>query len=229
VGVFFLLGYVSWVLGDEALSGPILNASDYLINVDPNKARVIIAVLLWVINAAAVDGIAVLLFPIFKKQNEALALGYFGARIIEAAILIVGEICRLSLITLSQEFVKAGTPDSSYFQTLGTLFFAGHDWAYKMGMIATGLGGLMFCYLLYKSKLIPLLPRVIAVWGLIGYVLLLTEVLFEIFGLDAGMIMILLLPGGLFELFLGIWLIVKGFNPSAIASQSAKTDINEIK
>jgi hypothetical protein len=92
----------------------------------------------------------VLLFPIFKKHNEGIALGYAGARIIEAAVLIVGDLCPLSLITLSQEFVKAGAPDASCFHTLGTLFFAGHDWAYKMGMIASGLGGLMFCYLLYK-------------------------------------------------------------------------------
>jgi hypothetical protein len=175
-------------------------------------------VLLWVINAAAVVGIAVLMFPILKQHNESIALGYVGSRTIEAAISIVGEICVLALLTLSQEYVKAGAPDASYFQTLGTLFLAGRDWAYKMVMIATGLGGLLFCYLLYKSKLIP---RFMSVWGLIGYALLLTGVLLEIFGYSA--VMILSLPGGLFEILLGIWLIVKGFKSSAIASASAKT------
>ncbi len=73
------------------------------------------------INSAAVIAIAVVLFPILKKHNEALALGYVASRIIESVILIVGHISLLSLLTLSQEYVQAGAPDASYFQTLGTL------------------------------------------------------------------------------------------------------------
>jgi hypothetical protein len=89
----------------------------------------------------------------------------------------------------------------------------------------TGIGGLIFSYLLYRSKLVP---RLISILGLIGYALLFTGTLLDMLGhvdLD-GAGMIVLLPGGLFEIILPIWLIVKGFNPSAIASGSTKTDIN---
>ncbi len=215
VGVLFLTAMVTYFLGDELL-GSILNAPDYLINVSANKTQVIIAVLLWLIVGVAVVGIAVMMFPILKQHNESIALGYVGFRIIEFAIIIVHVISPLSLLTLSQEYIKAGAPDASYFQTFGTLLLAERYWTGEMVAIVVGLGGLLFCYLLYKSKLIP---RFIAVWGLIGYALLFTGVLLEIFGFNLGLI--LFLPGALFELFLGVWLIAKGFNSSVIASGSA--------
>ena len=123
VGVLFLTAMVTYLIGSGFLES-ILNAPDYLINVYPNKTQVIIAMLLELICAAAVVGIPVMMFPIFKQHNESIALGYLGFRIIESAIIIVSEISLLSLLTLSQEYVKAGAPDSSYFQTLGTLFMA---------------------------------------------------------------------------------------------------------
>ena len=91
-------------------------------------------------------------------------------------------------------------------------------------MIALGLGSLPFCYLLYKSRLIP---RWLSGLGFIGYVALLTSALLEVFGYSAGMT--LYLPGALFELIFPIWLIAKGFNLPSIASESAKIDRNEDK
>ncbi len=230
VGIFFLVGYVILIPGGF-LVGSILNAPDYLIVTSANKPQVILGMFLELINAAAVVGIAVLMFPILKKQNEALALGYVASRIIESVILVVGGICLLLLITLSQEYVKAGGPDASYFQTLGTLFIAERAWNYQMVIIVVSLGALMFYTLLFQSKLIP---RFLSVWGLIGAVLSFAAGFLGMFGHRAGAsipasTIILSLPIMLNELFLGIWLIVKGFNPSTIASQSTKTDVNEIK
>ena len=91
VGALFLTATVMYGIGSGFL-GPILNAPDYLINVYPNKTQVIIGVLLELINSVAVVGIAVLMFPILKKHNETIALGYVGIRVIESAILIVGVI-----------------------------------------------------------------------------------------------------------------------------------------
>ena len=216
VGVLFLTAMVTSLLGGGLLES-ILNAPDYLISVSANKTQVIIGVLLELINGIAVVGIAVLMFPIFRKHNEALALGYVGFRVIETAIIIVAVISPLSLITLSQEYLKAGAPDASYFQTLGTLVMAAR--AHSVGLMLAiffSLGALLFYYLLYQSKLIP---RFISVWGLIGVALLLTWNLLMIFGYDLGFI--LALPIILNEIFLAIWLIVKGFSSSAIVSEPA--------
>ena len=142
---------------------------------------------------------------------------------------VVSVISTLSLLPLSQGFVKAGAPDASYFQTLGTSLVAVRDWTDLLGpMIVFGLGALMFYYLLYQSKLVP---RFLSVWGLIGVALVLTGALLDMFGYSrfSTIPILLWLPIASNEMFLAIWLIVKGFNSSAIVSESAKADINEIK
>ena len=117
VGVLFITATVAGVLS-LVLSGP-RSAPDYLISISANETQVIIEGLLMLIMGFAVAGIGIWMFPIFKKQNEALALGYAGFRIIEGVLFIVSVVSLLSLLTLSQEFVKAGAPDASSFQTLG--------------------------------------------------------------------------------------------------------------
>jgi len=219
VGVLFLTAMVTSLLGGIWLES-ILYAPDYLITASANETQLIIGVLLELINGIAVVGIAVMMFPIFKKHDEALALGYVAFRIIEAVIIIAAVISPLSLIALSQEYVKAGAPDASNFQTLGASFLAERTlWVGSMLGIFFSLSALLFYYLLYKSKLVP---RFISIWGLIAVALVLTWNLLEIFGLSLSAGMILALPIILNEIFLAIWLIVKGFNSSAIASESAK-------
>ena len=216
VGVLFITATVASSLG-FAILDPILNAPDILVNVSANTTQVIIGVLLLLIDSAAVVGIAVMMFPILKKHNEALALGYVGFRVIEAAIIIFASIILLSLLTLSQEYVQAAAPDASYFQTLGTLLLAVWDWALLLGiMIVFSLTALILNYLLYQSELVP---RWLSGWGLIGATLLLAAGLLEIF--DINLTDIINLPIALQEMVFAIWLIVKGFNSSAIVSESA--------
>ena len=217
VGLLFITATVASSLS-FAISDPILNAPDILVTVYANITQVIIGVLLLLIDCVAVVAIPVMLVPIFKKHNEVLALGYVGARIIESVILIVGTIFLLSLLTLSQEYVQAAAPDASYFQTLGTLLLAVYEWALLVGiMIVFSLTALILNYLLYQSELIP---RWLSVWGLIGATLLLAVGLLEIFGFN--LTEILSIPIALQEMVFAVWLIVKGFNSSAIASGSAK-------
>jgi hypothetical protein len=213
------------MLGDS-LVGSILNAPDYLMNVYPNRTQVIIGALISFILALAVVGIAVFLFPILKKHNEPIALGYVGIRSAEFALILVWSISPLLLITLSQEYVKAGDPDASSFQTFGAVLLALRHWAWRLIYVINGVVSLMLAYLLYQSKLIP---RSISVLGLIGGAVLLAGTSLAMLGLidiDQGAGLLVVLPGGLFELILPIWLFVKGFNSSAITSGSAKTDIN---
>jgi hypothetical protein len=226
VGAFFLIAMVTSILG-AGLIESVLNDPDYLTGVSANRTLVIIGVLLELVNGIAVVGIAVFMFSLFKKYSEALALGYVALRIIEAVIVIAAVVSALSLIALSQEYVKAGAPDASYFQTVGTLFLAARaHWVSTMLGIFFSLGALLFYYLLYQSKLVP---RFISVWGLIAVALVLTWNLLELFDVTFGLSinMIFVLPIILNEIFLGIWLIAKGVNPSAIASESAIADIDE--
>ena len=225
VGVLFIAATVAGILSLVG-TGPI-HAPDYLINVSANGNQIIIGALFSLIMAVSVAGIGVMMFPILKKQNEALALGYVGARIVEAVMFIATVISWLLLLILSQEYVKAGAPDASYFQTLGTLLLAVSNWIGHVivDTAVFSLGALIFYYLLYQSKLIP---RWLSVWGLIGATLLLAAGLLAAFGVDplSPILVILNLPNAVMEMVLAIWLIVKGFNSSAIASGSVKTDIN---
>jgi hypothetical protein len=187
---------------------------------------VIIVVLLELIMIVAIVGIAVMLFPILKKQNEGLALGYVAARIIEVVPFFVGIASLLSLLKVSKEFVIAGAPASSYFQTLGILSIAIIDWTTMIGgHIIFSLTALILNYTLYKSKLVP---RWISVWGLIGVPLMLASGVLGMFGLNSFSTIgtFLILPLAIQEMIFAVWLIVKGFNPSAIASGSAKGDIS---
>ena len=202
--------------------GPILNDADYLTNVSANENRVLIGVLLELIAAVAVAGTGITLFPIFKKHNEALALGYAGGRIIEAVFIIVVAIGALLLITLSREYV-AGAPGASNFQTLGTLLRAERDWNFLVGPnVLFSLNALMVSYLLYQSRLVP---RFLSVWGLIGAPLILAASLLRVFGivtLFSPVSGVLAAPIALFEMVLAVWLIVKGFDSSAIESRPAR-------
>jgi hypothetical protein len=219
VGALFIIAMVTSLLGGIWLES-ILNAPDYLSNISANETQVILGVLLELINGIAVVGIAVMMFPIFKKHDEALALGYVAFRIIEAVIIIAAVISPLTLIALSQEFVKAGATDASNFQAIGTSYLAVRSLLVgQMIGIFFSLAALLFFYLLYQSKLVP---RWLSVWGLISVALVLTWNLLEIFGISISAGMLLALSMILNEIFLAIWLIVKGFNSSAIDSGAAK-------
>ena len=224
VGALFLVGYLG-VFGGGALTGPLLDAPDYLTQIYPNKTQVITGLLIELVNAASVVGIAVALFPIFKQRSESLALGYAGFRVIEAAISVAISIIPLSLINLSQEYIQAGTPAPSYFLTLGDLVLAGRYWAGEFLTVFFILGALIFYYLLYQTKLVP---RFISVWGFIATASLAAGNLIGAPGPaeDFNPIQLLFLPIFLSELLVAIWLIVKGFNPSAIAAGSARADVS---
>ena len=227
VGVLFIIAtaapmltssFVGFLGGGISGDPPI---QDYLVNVSTNENQVVIGMLIELIWALSVVGIPVMLFPILKKHNEDLALGFFGLRFIEAISTIVGSIGLLLLLTLSQEFVLAGAPDTSFYPTLGTLLLATRKWAFMIGSgIFWSLSPLLLNYVLYQSRLVP---RWLSIWGLVGTTLSLAVYLLQFFGVNQ--FDLLFLPIALQEMVFAVWLIVKGFNSAAIASESAKTDI----
>ena len=226
-GILFVIADIAGFLTFAFLGS--VNNPDYLIKAFENRNQVVMGALLVVIMELACSGIAIWLYPVLKKHNEALALWSVGLRIIEVILWFVSVIGLLALIPLSQEFIKAGTPDASYFQTLGTLIQTVRAWTSDvLAISAWGLGALLYNYIFFQTKLIP---RWLSGWSIVTILLHLAScllVIFAIIGPSSPMQVFLLVPSGLLELVLAVWLIVKGFNPSAIASLSAKTATNEL-
>ena len=224
VGVLFIAAIVVPLLS-MPFSGFVDDPED-LIKVAENENQVIIGAILELIFAFACGGIAIWMFPVIRKYNESLALGSVGARLAEAIFYLIGMVGLLLIVTLSGEFVKSGAPDASHFQSLGTILLAVREWTGMTGSIAFILGALMYYYIFFKSQLIP---RWLAIWGLIGVPFWIAAELLVMFGviesLSANVVFLQLIIAAN-EIVLAVWLIAKGFNPSAIASLSAKTDIN---
>jgi len=218
-GLLYIIGTVAGVLSVVS----IVDDPDYLIKASAHANQVIIGAFFQFIMTAAYVGIAIVLYPILRRYNESLALGFVSFRIIAGVFIIIGVINLLLLLTLSQEFVKAGSPDSSHFQTLGGLLRTGRDLVNHVAMIlALSIGGLMFYYVLYQSKLVP---RWLSGWGLVGTTLIILAsflIMFRLIEIISPTYLVLNLPMALQEMVLAVLLIVKGFNPSAIASGTAK-------
>ncbi|AWB44697.1 DUF4386 domain-containing protein [Paenibacillus sp. CAA11] len=206
VGVLFLLSTTAFLIG-SGMMDPILHRTDILTHTDPNRTSMLAGVFLELINAVAVAGIAMLLQPILKRYNEAFAMGYFASRIMESVLLILSLIGPLVLIMLSKQSIHIGTSGDSYMQTLGHLAVQVHFMLFEIAMFVLSVGSLLFCYILYDSKLVP---RWLSIIGLIGYTGLLASSCLSIAGLDIGSV--LYIPGAIFEIVLPIWLIVKGLN-----------------
>lgn len=218
VGVLFIIATLSAVVQFPLIGSA--NAPDYLTQIAANEAQMVTALLLDVLMIAAVVAIPVVLFPILKQHSPVLARGYLAARIFEAILLTASTIGFLLLLILSREYVAAGAPDAPYFQTLGAMLQAEWDLTLVIG------GQLVFCltawvlnFALYRARLIP---RVLSVWGLIGVPLMLAGAVLVLYGvLEDGSTLqtALMLPLAVQEMAFALWLIVKGFNPSALAAE----------
>lgn len=212
VGALFLTAMVASLVGggliESVISIPVTFSS-----ILENEKLLIVGVLLELVNAIAVLGIGILMFTVLKRQNETLASGYLSLRIVEAVFCSLIVISPLSLIKLSRGSI-AGTPATD-IQMAGALSIAERASTINLLIpIFFCLGAFLLYSLLYRSKL---LPRFISVWGGAGAMLILIMNLSSIFGLKIGMgaSMILALPIILNEIFMGVWLIVKGFNSQA--------------
>jgi len=219
VGVLFLAGMVIGI-GGNVLNLSILGAPDPLANVSANSMLVAVAAFAWLLTVVGDAAHGVLMFPILKQQHsERIAIGYLAARIVDAVFIAVMVLFILLQIPLASEYIKAGGSDASFLQALSTMFVQVNLYAYHIAMFTLGIAGLLLCYTFYRAKLVP---RLVAIWGLVGYAIILCGSVLEVLGFNLQTIHAI--PGGLWEVFIGVWLIVKGFNPSAFASESANAD-----
>ena len=213
-GIFYIIATVAPSLTLILLG--FLEAPDYLTYISANENRVLGIMFIELIWALSVIGIIVSLFPILKKHNETLSLGFISLRFIEAISTIMHSVILLSLLTLSQEYALAKVQDASYYQASGTIFLAAREWIFMIGSgLIWSLSALILNYLLYQSKLIP---RWLSVWGFVGAVLSFVNYLPQFFGIES--ITILFLPIALQEMVFAVWLIVKGFNSSVAAFET---------
>jgi hypothetical protein len=215
VGVLYIIGTVTGVLS-LVFSGPILSNPNYLVKASENQ-NLVVAALLVLTMGFSLAMMSVVLYPVLKKHNKVLALGvvlFRGA--LEAVMYIATVIILLMHLAISQEYVKAGAPAASYFQIFSTILLRIDGQMAGILSIVFSLGALMIYYVFYQSKLIP---RWLSGWGIIGAIPYLTAGLIALFGTNLEILMI---PLAVQEMVMAVWLIVKGFNSSAITTGPAK-------
>jgi hypothetical protein len=216
-GILFIVATAAGILC-LFTQGPI-NAPDSLSKISANEPTVLAGALLVFIMGWAGAGIGISMYPILRKHNEGLALGAAGFRIIEGVFDCIGAVLILLLATLSREFIKAGPADPAQFQNLGALLGEARTWVRDVSALpAWCIGACLYYSLFFKTRLVP---RWLSVWGLAGITLAMAGSILVLFRQIAPMSTVQLLmnlPIFPQEMVLAIWLIVKGFNPSAIAS-----------
>src|SRR5437879_8169503 len=213
VGAVYLGGFVVGLVGSglfQSILGPT-GASANLPAVAASSVLLAFGAILWLMAVAGDAAHGVLMFPILRRYDERIAFGYLASRIVDAVFIAVMVLFVLLQIPLASAFVKAAVSDASVLQTVSGLFAQGQVYAYDIGMITLGVSGLMLCYTLYRAQL---LPRLVAGWGLIGYAVLFVGMLSEVMGSGLGLASSI--PGGLWEAFVGVWLIAKGFSASGL-------------
>jgi hypothetical protein len=216
-GASFLISYLGLIVGSLVLSS-ILDGTDFLANVYPSRVLFGIGVLLESINGIAVIGIAVMLYPILKKQSEGVALGYLAFRVVEAFLSILGSTKTASLIEISHAYIDAGSPVNSHFDTLATLILADKHWTMEMLTVFFLLGAFIFYLLLFQGEF---LPKYVSIWGFIAvFGVTIFNALFYS-GIDLGMAInfILVIPIIANEFFVAFWLIFKGIDSSKVTTQ----------
>jgi len=208
VGVLYLAGMVVGI-GGNVLIQSILGAPDPS-TIAANSMLLAMGVVLWLSTVAGDAAHGILMFPVLKPHSERAAVGYLGARIIDATFIAVMALLILIQIPVGIEYLNAGSSDTSYLQALSTVLTKANLYAYEFAMITVGVAGLILCSMFYRAQLVP---RLLAVWGLIGYAILLLGSVLQVLGFNLNSIQAI--PGGLWELFIGVWLIAKGFSVSS--------------
>ena len=218
-GIFFIFAFLSYGIG-SGLIDSITSQPDFLSLVNAGKTPMVTGVVLMALVHSFFNiALPIIMLPILKPYNTYLAYGYLASAITATTVLTFGTIFLLLLLPLSDAFVKADASLIQHIEIIGTILKSGAYYAYHLGMAVWSIGGLMLVALLYKSQLIP---RPITVLGSIGYIFLLSGSVMSFLYQSNAVEIISVIPGGIFEITLSIWLIIKGVNTSVIISKTVQ-------
>ena len=218
VGMVYLAGFVAGIAGNTIIQ-TILGAPNHLSIVSAHSSTLAIGALLWLIAVAGDVAHGVLMFPILKQHNERTAVGYLAFRIVDAVFIAVMVLFILLQIPLGSEYLKTAGAETYHLHALSTISVKASQFAYDIAMSTLGIAGLILCCSFYRTTLIP---RWVTAWGFVGYAIIFCGMISEMMGSGLGLLSSI--PGGLWEVFVGVWLIVKGFNHPVINYESSKTD-----
>lgn len=208
IGALFLCGFLLYGVGSVLVTS-VTGGSNFLSTISAHKTILILGAFLILLNTAVDVGKAVLFFPILEKHGKRTALGYLATMIVEVVFLSLGALALLMIVPLGQHAAEG------WAEGLGSLLVQSNAMAYQIGEAVLGCGALFLCWLLFRTRLIP---RWLAISGLIGYACLMTGSVASILGIHIGLIVglpPLTIPGFFFELVLPFWLFFTGFRPEA--------------
>lgn len=212
-GLLIIIGMVAGIFSIS----PSVDSVNYLTEAAANSNQVIMSALFQFILFLMYLGFAIVLYPIIKKYNESLALGFLSFRIIAGVVLLIGTVALLSILILSQEYAENTLENLRALEALGNVLKTTRDYINHVFMVfVLGIGNLMLYVLFLKSRLIP---KWLSVWGLLGSILSIiasTLLLFKIIDVITVEYLALNVPTALFEMALGFWLILKGFSKEHI-------------
>lgn len=220
VGMLFLAAILAYGIG-TSLTTSVLGAPDPLAGVAANTGQFTLGAILMVANSVIVATIGVLLFPLLARHSRLTGRIYLGGRLVESVVLLIGIGFLVSLVGLSGELTTASASDVAELAARATSALDANDVAYQIAMAALGVASLFFCALLFRARLVP---RFLAVWGFVGYAVFFVGAVLELLG-AAGWGLPLSIPGGLFELVLGVWLIVKGFSSRPASAPAERASV----
>jgi len=212
-GIFFLTAFVGGITG-LAFLGPVVESPIDLTAIDAKNNEVLIGIIGILLLAISTVLIAVPMYPILRKKNEAVALASVVFRTIESSIYLLFITCWYGILRLSHLFVDAGSPSDNTYQLIGQVLYEIQTFHYNLVFFV--IGAFMYYFLFYQTNLIP---RWLAAWGMIGVSVNLINFLLVLFGVydeRSVVAMISEAPLALNELTLAVWLIVKGYNPEAL-------------
>ncbi len=204
-GALFIAGFVVYGIGFGLVSS-VTTAPDFMATLSAHSTTLLVGAFLMLLNTATDIGKGVLFFPIAERRGKRSGLVYLAAITAQVVLLDLGVLFLLMLVPLS-EFVT-GAADSGA-TGLGSLLMQANTLAYQLGEGTLAFGALFMTWFVFRTRLVP---RTLALWGVVGYAVLLTGAIAEIFGIHVSLL--LSIPGGLFEVTFGVWLIAKGFRSS---------------
>ena len=214
VGLLFLLIFATGIMVYQILQGPVLFSDDFLTTTSANSDEIIVSTLLLFLSGVMSVIIATLLLPIFKKHSITLAFLYLAFSVVGFIAISIDNISVLSILELSLEYTKNETGNSDLFNILGNVFYKKHWWSHYMSLLISCFPVFILYCTLYVSNLIP---KVISIVGIIAVILMFIEILFSLFGNSISMNM--LIPMGIIQIILPLWLILKGLKTTESETQ----------